>query len=239
MNVGKLPESNSSRILLRAAVTRECRDRGMDPAPVLAQIPTQWEKRQAVEIPVEHELVKFEAALAVLPEGERALVLLPLALGLRAQEALGLPRGKVERAAETGELVVLRKGGKEAILPAAHAVPVFRSLLATPAAHGANRVTDTGKPKIRKWETTGQILSPGRYITQYHMFYALIKRVAAEAGIDIRPHKLRHAFATRMMRDGADIGVISWMLGHAQIATTQRYVHPDAGVAAKFMRQIK
>lgn len=236
--VKNLPGSNSSKALLRAAIQRDCRDRGLDPSHLLAQIPLQWATRQAVEIPVEHELVKFEAALSGLSAGHRALVLLPLALGLRAQEALGLPREAVKRAAETGELKVLRKLGKEAVLPASHAVPVFQALLAAPASPGVFRIAGPCVSSRRNWETTGQILSPGKYITQYHLFHTLITKVAADAGMQLRPHKLRHAFSTRMLRDGADIGTISWMLGHASLGTTLRYLHPDAATAQRFMRPV-
>ncbi len=242
MQLKNVPASNSSKALLRAAVSRQAKDQNWDPArlaQVLAQLPLSYEIKQVVEIPVEPELARFEAALAPLSPGHRALVLLPLTLGLRAQEALGLPRDDVKRAASTGQLKVLRKLGREAVLPAEHAVPVFEALLAAPQARGAVRISDPPKSPRRNWETTGQILSPGAYLTQYHLFRNLISDVAGEAGLDLRPHKLRHAFATRMMRDGADIRVISWMLGHSTVATTMRYTHPDAGMAQRFMRPVQ
>lgn len=236
--VKNLPVSNSSRALLRAAVMRSYKNRGLDPSGILHQIPLVWEQKQPVEIPVEHELVIFEQALTSLSEGHRALVLLPLAMGLRAEEALALPRKQIQRASETGELLVIRKGNKEAVLPAQHAIPVFKSLLTTPAAIGRVRLNDPPRSPRRNWETTGQILSPGKYITQYHAFRELIVKVGEAAKLKLRPHKLRHAFATRMLRDGADVRVISWMLGHAQLATTLRYTHPDAAMAQKFMRPV-
>jgi len=83
----------------------------------------------------------------------------------------------------------------------------------------------------------GETLSSGQPISQYHVLHRLVQKVGDDAGIDaLRPHKLRHAFATRMMRDGATLPVIQWMLGHSSPATTARYVHPGSMDAEKFVR---
>lgn len=235
------PESMRSQ--LRAAISRTMKDLGHDPAPLLRVIPTVWVARSAVQVPTEKETLAYEKAAMRLPQGRRALALLPLYMGFRAEELLSLTRPKVIRAVKAGEVMIMRKGGKEQALPCEHVIELFAELLATPAAlPKANRIEarDTPLSKRIAWGTVGQILSASKPLTQYHLLHKLIAATGRVADIQgMRPHLLRHSFASRMDRDGATLSTIQSWLGHTSVATTQRYVHPDLIAGKRFVRSVQ
>ena len=66
-------------------------------------------------------------------------------------------------------------------------------------------------------------------------YFAKLKKLASEAGLDaklISPHVLRHAFASHMLKNGADLKVIQYFLGHEDISTVQIYTHVNLKEAA-------
>ncbi len=228
----------SATLMLRAAITRYGHDTGQDVSKALDKLPTKWAPKKVAKAPSDAEGERFREQVKQLPKGRRALVMIPLALGLRADEVLGLQRKHVERALESNELLVYRKGGEEQMLPCEKALPLLRELLATSRAvpPGLNGYKE-GVRKERPWKHAYEVLSTSSKRSAYVQFYNMVRAAGTRARIErMHPHSLRHLFATRMMRDGAPIALIQWMLNHKDITTTMRYVHASGADAAKYMR---
>lgn len=191
----------------------------------LRYIPRPKRRSEPFEGIPESKSIELLNRLREYPPGRRALILLPIYLGFRAEELLTLTREQCEAAIESGVIEFTRKGGKRMKLPVRDTIKdLFQELLNLPSAHGANI---SKAPKIEaKWEKIQEILSPGKYVTAYHLYNKLVHRLTGE--INLRPHKLRHEFATRLVRDGVSLVDIQAALGHRSINTTMLYVHGDA-----------
>jgi integrase/recombinase XerC len=129
--------------------------------------------------------------------------------GLRVSEVVGLNLEDFDFA--EGWIRVRGKGRKERQVPyAAKAAAALEKYLPVRGArtaekallvnHGGTRLSDRGARKIVK-------------------FYA--RMIAGDASV--HPHSLRHAYATHLLADGADLRAIQELLGHAQLSTTQKY----------------
>ncbi|MDZ7708873.1 MAG: site-specific tyrosine recombinase XerD [Roseovarius sp.] len=145
-----------------------------------------------------------------------ALLALLYATGMRVSELVGLPLAAAQGDPEM--LLVRGKGGKERLVPLS---PPARAALAAWLAVRARDKTRAASPHLFP------SASRAGHLTR-HRFYSLIKQIAAHAGIDpdtVTPHRLRHAFATHLLANGADLRVIQTLLGHADLATTEIYTH--------------
>lgn len=154
---------------------------------------------------------------------DSCLMELLYATGMRVSELVGLPA-----AAARGDprmLLVRGKGGKERMVPLS---PPAREALALWLSQ-RDQVEDQ---KVRDHGGTGSpYLFPSRgklgHLTR-HWFYGRIKKLAMAANLDpagVTPHTLRHAFATHLLANGADLRSIQTLLGHADISTTEIYTH--------------
>jgi integrase/recombinase XerD len=144
------------------------------------------------------------------------LIELLYASGLRVSELLSLPKS----AAKVREpLIAIRgKGGKERLVPisepARATVTRYRELLESVA------------PALAKSPWLFPADSASGHLTR-QAFARELKSAAAAAGLSVKisPHALRHAFASHLLQNGADLRVVQDLLGHADISTTQIYTH--------------
>lgn len=145
-----------------------------------------------------------------------ALLELLYSTGLRVSELIALPAG----ATATGErfLLIRGKGQKERLVPlgskAVTATRRYASLFAQ--LHGQ-------EPDDYLFPAKGTL----GHMTRQH-FARDLKSLAARAGLPaagISPHVLRHAFASHLLQNGADLRSVQQLLGHSDIATTQIYTH--------------
>ena len=153
------------------------------------------------------------------PEGLRLTALLEIlyASGLRVSELVGLPLAAVAR--NERFLIVRGKGGKERVVPLSD--PALDALYSYREVRDHFLTTATPSP----W------LFPSRGMSGHltdRRFAQVLKELAIECGLPpakVSPHVLRHAFASHLLANGADLRAVQQMLGHADISTTQIYTH--------------
>jgi integrase/recombinase XerC len=156
---------------------------------------------------------------------DRALLELLYAAGLRVSELTGLNLIDIDQKERV--LRVRGKGNKERIVP--YGSKAQDAL--------ENYWTLRDELLMQKSSTRGRQQGPphaqavflnyaGRRLTQRSVG-RLVKKYVRMANIDwdLHPHSLRHAFATHLLADGADLRAIQELLGHQSLSTTQKYTH--------------
>jgi integrase/recombinase XerD len=144
---------------------------------------------------------------------DRAILELFYSSGLRVSEVSGLMLQDVD--VERGFLRVFGKGSKERVVP-----------LGGQAKDALVTYVSAARQHFVKGKTGSQLfLSERGTAISRKMIWVLVKKYAKRAGIEkpVKPHALRHSFATHLLSGGADLRAIQEMLGHANIATTQIY----------------
>jgi integrase/recombinase XerD len=217
-------EGSSPRSLARATSAlrgffRFLASEGILPADPTAELqnPRRWAVLPKL---LSGEEVKklLEAPDVETPKGlrDRAMLELLYACGLRVSELAALPLENLRLA--DGFVLVRGKGSKERV------VPVAETSARWVARYVKNvRAKKRGAPSSR-WLFPGP---RGKPVTRQTVFLSL-KAAARKAGLSpaaVSPHVLRHAFATHLVDNDADLRAVQMMLGHADIATTEIYTH--------------
>jgi len=156
---------------------------------------------------------------------DRAILELLYAAGLRVSELTGLNLVDIDQRDQV--LRVRGKGNKERIVPyggkAQEALnkywPLREELLLQQAGSRADR-------RAAPHPTAVFLNYAGRRLTQRSIGRIVKKYVRlVNVNWDLHPHSLRHAFATHLLADGADLRAIQELLGHQSLSTTQKYTH--------------
>ncbi len=176
----------------------------------LPAIPTTEQINQMLDAPDPREAAPF-------PERDHALLELLYGSGLRVSEAVGLNLRDVDYVRAC--VRVLGKGRKQRL------VPFGQKARAALDSYLAARTALPPQPR----DNPALFLNHrGRRLTTRSV--ARIVKASARAfglPLDLHPHTLRHAFASHLLSEGADLRAIQEMLGHRSLATTQRYTRTD------------
>ena len=146
---------------------------------------------------------------------DKAALELMYATGMRVSEVADLALDSLN--VDMGFIRCKGKGGKERI------IPVGRE-----AKTALNQYLEKSRPKLERGLRDNHLFLSklGRRVSR-QSFWKMLKKYARLAGIkkNIKPHTLRHSFATHLLERGADLRSVQEMLGHADISTTQIYTH--------------
>jgi integrase/recombinase XerD len=148
---------------------------------------------------------------------DKAILELFYASGMRVSELVDLRVSNINL--EIGYIRCVGKGKKERIIP-----------IGKNARAAVEKYCATVRPELAKdpLDKTLFLSRLGRKISRQSI-WKIIKHYARKAKIKkpIKPHTLRHTFATHLLEHGADLRAVQEMLGHADISTTQIYTHVD------------
>ncbi|MFH1678761.1 MAG: site-specific tyrosine recombinase XerD [Candidatus Omnitrophota bacterium] len=197
------------RFLVREKILKQ------DPTSLL-ESPKLWRKipqtlsLQEIEVLISQPNLRKMAGLR-----DGAIIEVLYATGMRVSELAQLNLEDINM--DVGFVRCLGKGNKERIIP-----------LGKKAILSLKRYIEKGRPYFLKNRSTNVL-----FLTRIHKgisrqsIWKLIKKYARQAKIkkEIRPHTLRHTFATHLLERGADLRSVQEMLGHSDISTTQVYTH--------------
>ena len=199
------------RFLVRENLAKEDPTTLVDTPKLFKRVPEVLTQKEVESI--------LQVAQKVRSAGKRDYVILELfyASGMRVSELVDLKITSINL--DVGFVRALGKGSKERL------IPIGRKARQALAYYYAKV-----RPKLLKtFETDALFLSRlGKRLSR-QCVWKIVKDYARLAGIkkNIKPHTLRHTFATHLLEHGADLRSVQEMLGHADISTTQIYTHVD------------
>ena len=146
---------------------------------------------------------------------DKAMLYTLYATGMRISELISLNMHNVDLT--RGSVQVIGKGGKERLIPLTNdAITMIKKYLTN------------ARDKLSKGKDHNNIFvsTHGKQISR-HSFWHRIKVYLKKVDVkkEVHPHTLRHAFATHMLNNGADLRSVQLLLGHSDLATTQIYTH--------------
>lgn len=184
----------------------------------LIDMPKLWKR-----IPDVLSVQEIEAVLSAAKGGhwqavrDRAILELFYASGMRVSELINLKLGSINL--EVGYVRCIGKGRKERIIP-----------VGKRAREALGKYCAAARQKLNKGNVSSDLFLSrlGKKMSRQSA-WKIIKHYARKANIKkvIKPHTLRHSFATHLLEHGADLRSVQEMLGHSDISTTQIYTHVD------------
>jgi integrase/recombinase XerC len=164
------------------------------------------------------KLYAARADAALLIKRDRAILELLYASGLRVSELTGLNLADMDRKEQM--LRVRGKGNKERIIPYGGKAEQALEAYVPQRAEILLKARHRGDVQAVFLNHLGTRLTP-RSVARIVKKYVRLVNI----NWDLHPHSLRHAFATHLLADGADLRAIQELLGHSSLSTTQRYTH--------------
>jgi integrase/recombinase XerD len=189
-----------------------------DDPTTLVDTPRLWKRIPSVLTQAEVESMILAASGRKAQQiRDQAILEIFYASGLRVSELSDLKLTSINY--DVGFVRAVGKGSKERIIP-----------LGKKAREAVQKYLLQVRPKLIKKQANDVLFLSrlGKKISRQSI-WAVIKYYARKANIKktIKPHTLRHTFATHLLEHGADLRSVQEMLGHADISTTQIYTHVD------------
>lgn len=188
---------------------------GEDPAATIEAPKTMQSLPEFLSVDEVERLLQQPDLTNIVGIRDRAMIELMYSTGIRVSELCGIRTTDLK--ADPGCLRCIGKGNKERL------VPVGRQ-----AIEAVQRYLAESRPELLR-----KNVSPFLFVNQRGKpmnriaFWSLLGAYGRKAGLrkSLKPHMLRHSFATHLLDRGADLRSVQMMLGHSDISTTQIYTH--------------